>query len=120
MNRAEVLQDTWMNRKDEMFDYVKFDILCTASGYAKYSKCSKKFTGFGLKNSFTSPSLDWKHFNSSRDESDEPIYTYKDKSMRWFKGQSNKGGRCTVFIQNYESRKADKIFEAKSQDLIVK
>ena len=49
--------------------------------------------GFGIKNSLTVPALGRIDFNSLRDGNDEPIYTYKDKDMRWFVRQSIKGGR---------------------------
>ena len=71
-----------MNKKDVWLDCVKNDVLCTAYGYARYDKSMEKITGFGKKNSLTLPSLGWKYFNGLRDESDEPIYTYKYKYMR--------------------------------------
>ena len=50
--------------------------------HARYTKGMEKITGFGMKNSLTSPSLRWKYFNGLRDECDEPIYTNKEKYMR--------------------------------------
>ena len=54
----------------------------------------EELTGFGMKNSLTLPSLANKHFNSLRDENDEPIYTYIHPLKRSFVRQSIKGGRC--------------------------
>ena len=41
-------------------------------------------TGFGMKNSLTSPSLPHKCFTSLRYENYEPIYSYKDEIVRSF------------------------------------
>ena len=59
----------------------------------------EELTGFGMKNSLTLPCLANKNFNSLRDESDEPIYTYNDEYMRYFVRQSVNGGRCLALIQ---------------------
>ena len=56
--------------------------LATAFGYTRYSEGMKKITGFGMKNRLTLPSLGEKKFKSLKDESDEPIYTHKDKNLR--------------------------------------
>ena len=57
-----------------------------------------------MKDSLSAPVLGWKYFNSMRDESDEPIYTYKDKHMRHFVRQSIKEGKVCAFIQYYKSK----------------
>ena len=62
-----------------------------------------------MKNSLTFPSLGCKYFISLRDESDEPLHTYKDKNMRWFVSQKIKGGRCAIFEKKYKSIIADKV-----------
>ena len=59
----------------------------------------QKTTAFSMKNSLSAPGLGRKHFNSMRDENDEPIYTYKDKHMRHFVRQSIKGERVCIFNQ---------------------
>ena len=56
-------------------------------------------TGFSMKDSLSAPGLGWRYFNSTRDDGDEPIYTYDDKHMRYFVRQSIKGGRVCAFIQ---------------------
>ena len=66
--------------------------ISTSFCYAIYSK-AKEITGFGMKDCLSLTGLGWKNFNSLRTEEDEPIYTYKDKYMRWFVRQSIKGGR---------------------------
>ena len=48
----------------------------------------EELTGFGMKNNLTLPSLANKYFNSLRDESGEPIYTYNDEFVRRFVKQS--------------------------------
>ena len=77
-------------------------------------------SGLGMKSSLTSLSLGLKYFNSLRDESDEPIYAYEDKFMRFFVRQGIKGGRGTAFILCFESTTADKIFDSISKELNVK
>ena len=109
-----------MNRKNEWIEYVKTDVICTAFGYARYCKSMENIKGFNTKNSLTLPSLGWTYFKTSGDESDEPIYTIKDKYMRWFVRHSIKGGRCTAFNQNYKSKSAENAFGATSGQLKVK
>ena len=85
-------------KKHEGMDYVKNDVLCTASSYARYSEAIEKITGFGMKDCLNLPRLGWKYFNSLRTDEDEPIHTYDDKHMRWFVRQSKVGGRVCAFI----------------------
>ena len=59
----------------------------------------EQLTGFGMKNSLTLPSLANKHFNSLRDENDEPIFTHTDLFMRILVRKAIKGGRCNAFNQ---------------------
>ena len=73
-------------------------MLCTAFSYARYCKALEEITGFSMKDSLSAPGLGWKCFNSLRTEEDEPIYTYKDKHMRWFFRQSIKGGAFVALI----------------------
>ena len=79
----------------------------------------EEITGLGMKNSLTLPSLGWKHFNILRDDNDDSVYTYKDKYMRCFVGESIKGGRRTALKQYFESKNLDKIFETISEELNV-
>ena len=76
-------------------------------------------TGFGMKNSLTLPSLANSYFNCLRDESDEPIYTYNDEFMRYFVGQSRKGGRCSTVNQYYKSKLSDEVFNIISKELDI-
>ena len=39
--------------------------------------------------------------------------------MRWFVGQSIKGGRCIAFSQRYKSRSFEKIFGTLSEEIKV-
>ena len=78
-----------------------------------------ELTGFGLKNSLTLPSLANKHFNSLRDQNDEPIYTYTYPFMRNFVKQSVKGGRCNAFNRYYKSLFSDEVFDIISKELNV-
>ena len=72
-----------------------------------------------MKNSLTLPSLTNKYYISLRDESDEPIYTYKDEIMRHFVRQSIKGGRCSALYQYYKTTISDEVFYIISKELIV-
>ena len=75
-------------KKNEWLLYLKNDVLSTGSSYARYSKGMEELTRFGMKNCLTLPSLANKYFNSLRDESDEPIYTYNDEFMGHFVRQT--------------------------------
>ena len=68
-------------KKDEWIDKVKNNVLCSTFGYARYIKRMEKITQLGMKNFLTSLSLDWNKFQILRDESDEPIYTSRDKKI---------------------------------------
>ena len=76
-------------------------------------------TGFGMKNCLTLPSLANKYFNSLRDESDEPIYTYNDEFMRHFVRKSIKGGLCLALNQYYKSNISKEVFNIISKELNV-
>ena len=92
-------------------------MLSTAFSYARYSKGMEELTGFGMKNCLTLPSLANKYFNSLRDESDEPIYTYNDEFMRHFVRKSIKGGRCSTLNQYYKSNISQEVFNIISKEL---
>ena len=79
----------------------------------------EQLTNFGMKISLTLPSLGNIHFNSLRDENDEPIYTYFDSLMRIFIRNSIKGGRCNAFNQYYKSEIIDEVFDIISKKLNV-
>ena len=111
MDHDNVYEETWKDKKGEWTDYVNNDVLCTAFGHGRYSSGTEAFTGFGKKNILTLLSLGWKYFNSLRNGIDVPIYTYKDKYMRWFVRQSITGGRCTAFNQYHKSNIAENKLE---------
>ena len=75
-------------------------MLSTVFFYSRYAKGTDELTGFGMKNSFTLPSLANKNFNSLRDENNESFYTYTDPFMRNFVLNSIKGGRSVALNQN--------------------
>ena len=79
----------------------------------------EELTRFGMKNCLTLPSVANKYFNSLRDESDEPIYTYNDEFMRHFVRKSIKGGRCSALIQYYKSNISQEVFNIISKELNV-
>ena len=79
----------------------------------------EKLTRFGMKNSLTLPSLANKDFNSLRDESDEPVYTYNDEFLRHFVRKSIKGGRCSALNQYYKSNISQEVFNIISEELNV-
>ena len=41
-------------------------------------------TGFSMKDSLSALGLRWRCFNSMKNDSDEPKYTYNDEYMRFF------------------------------------
>ena len=69
-----------------------------------------------MKNSLTLPALANKYFNRSKDESDEPIYTYNNEFMRHFVRQSIKGGRCGSYNQYYKSNISDEVLKNVSKE----
>ena len=70
-----------------------------------------------MKYNLRSPGLGWKHFNSLRTQEDEPIYTYKDKYMRHFVGQSKKGGRVCAFNQYSRSKVCGDVLKTISEGM---
>ena len=119
LENDEIFEDNWEKKENEWLPYLKNDVLSTAFSYARYSKGMEELTQFGMKNSLTLPSLANKYFNSLRDESDEPIYTYNDEFMRHFIRQSIKGGRCSALNQYYKSNISQKVFNTISKELNV-
>ena len=119
LEHDEIYEDNWEEKENEWLPYLKNDVLSTAFSYARYSKGMEELTGFGIKNSLTLPSLANKYFNSLRDESDEPIYTYNDEFMRHFVRQSIKGGRCTALNQYYKSDISKEVFNIISKELNI-
>ena len=103
-------------KKDEWLPYVKNDVLCTAFSYARYCEAMERITRFSMKDCLSAPGLGWKYFNSTRDENDEPMYTYNDKNMRWFVRQSIKGGRVCAFNQYYRSKICDDVLKILSEE----
>ena len=75
MAQVEDDGNNYKDKKHECLDYVKQDVLCTVSSYARYSKAMEESTGFSMKGSQSAPSPGWQYFNSMRDESNDPNYT---------------------------------------------
>ena len=119
LEHDEIYEDTWEAEENEWLPYVKNDVLSTAFCYARYTMGTEELTRFGMKNSLTLPSLANKYFNSSRDENDEPIYTYTDPFMRNFVRKAFKGGRCNAFNQHCKSEISDEVFNIISKELNV-
>ena len=119
LEHDEIFEDNWEEKENEWLPYLKNDVLSTAFSYARYSKGMEELTGFGMKNCLTLPSLANKYFNSLRDESDEPIYTYNDEFMRHFVRPSIKGGRCSALNQCYKSNISKEVFNIISKELNI-
>ena len=119
LEHDEIFEDNWEEKENEWLPYLKNDVLSTAFGYARYSKGMEELTRFGMKNSLTLPSLANNYFNSLREESDEPIYTYNDEFMRHFVRQSIKGGRSSALNQYYKSNISQEVFNIFSKELNV-
>ena len=66
---------------------------------ARYSKAMEENTGFVMKDCFSLPGFARKSFKSLRTEEYESIYTYDERYIRYFVGQSFKRGRVCVFNQ---------------------
>ena len=119
LEHDEIFEDNWEEKENEWLPYLKNDVLSTAFSYAKYSKGMEELTRFGMKNSLTLPSLASKYFNSLRDESDEPIYTYTDPFMGHFVRQSIKRGRCSALNQYFKSNISKEVFNIISKELNI-
>ena len=120
MNHDEVDGDNYKDKMNEWLPYVKNDVLCTAFSYVRYIEAMEEVTGFSMKDRLSLPGLGLKYFNSLRTEEDEPIYTYKDKYMRWSVRQAAYGGRVCAFNQYYKSKSCDDILKIISKELCVK
>ena len=119
LEHDEIFEDNWEEKENEWLPHLKNDVLSTAFSYARYSKGMEELTGFGMKNCLTLPSLANKYFNSLRDESDEPIYTYNDEFMKHFVRKSIKRGRCSALNQYYKSNISKEVFNIISKELNV-
>ena len=120
MNHDDIDGDNYKDKKDIWLPYVKNDVLCTAYSYARFIKAMEEITGFSMKDCLSLAGLGWKNINSLRTEEDEPIYTYNDKTMRWFVRQSIKGGRVCAFNQYYKSKHCDDLLKIINKELTVK
>ena len=120
MNHDEIDYKNYEDKINEWLPYVKNDVLCTVFSYARYIKAKEGVTRFSMKDCLSLPGLGLKYFNSLRTEEDEPIYTYKDKYMRWFVRQTAYGGRVCSFNQFYKSKSCDDILKIISKESNVK
>ena len=120
MNHDEVVGYNYKDEKDQLLDYVKQDVLCTAFSYARYCKAMEELTVFSMKDCSSLPGLGLKCFNSLGTAEDEPIYNYNDNNLRWFLRQAAYGGRVCAFNQYYISKSCDAILKTISQELSVK
>ena len=111
MDHDDVYEDTWEDKENEYLPYLESDVLSTAFSYDRYAKGKEELRSLGLKKSTTLAKLANKYFNSSRDESDEPIYNYTDEYMTWFVRQTIKGGRCSSFKQYFKSIVSHEMFK---------
>ena len=84
-------------------------MLCTAFSYARHFKAMGEIIGFSMKDCLSLPGFGLKSFKSLGTERDEPIYTYKDKYVRWFVRQAAFGGRVGSLNQYYKSKIHDDI-----------
>ena len=115
----EIYEDTCETREHERLLYVKNDVLSIAFCYARYTMRMEELTNFGMQYRLTLPSLAKLFFSSSRDENDEPIYTYTNSFMRNFVSRSIKGGSCNAFNQHYISEISGEVFIIISKQLDV-
>ena len=120
MNHVEVDGNNYKDKINEWLPYDKNDVLCTAFSYARYIKAMAEITGFSMNDCLSLPGLGLKNFNSSQTEEKEPIYTYKDKYMRWYVRRAAYGRRVCAFNQYYKSKSCDDISKIESKELNVK
>ena len=99
MDQDKIYEDTSENKEFEWLLHIKNEALPTAFSYARFSKSIEEMTGFGKKQSLNLPSLANKCFNSLRNETDAPFYTYNDEYIHYFVRQSIKGGIYGSFNQ---------------------
>ena len=69
--------------------------------------------------SLTLPNLANKHFDSLRDENNEPIYTYDEEYMRRFVRRNIQGSRCSALDPYYKSIILDEVFNIISKELDI-
>ena len=120
MDHVNDFEDTWKTQVHEWVDNIKEDVLNTGFNYVRLSIGREKKTALAKKKCLTLPSLSWNFLNCLKDESDEPIYTCKDKDMRRFVRQSMERGRWTPFNQLFKSELSEKVFETILEELILK
>ena len=75
MNHDDIVGINYKDKTDEWLDEVKQEVFCTVFSSYRYCKAMDEITGFSIKDSLSDLGLEWNHFNSMRDENDEPIYT---------------------------------------------
>ena len=119
MEHDEILDNKWEGRENEWLPYVKNDVLSIVCCYARYTKGMEELKIFGLKNSLTSLSLASKNSNSSRNGTDDPIYTHTGPLMRKFVRIPIKGCRCNTFNQHYKSENSNQVFNFISEELDI-
>ena len=52
LERDEIFEDNWEEKKNKWLPYLKNDVLSTTFSYARYSKGMEEITGFGIKKKF--------------------------------------------------------------------
>ena len=51
MDRDEIYEDTWEDKKNEWLPFLKHNVLSTAFAYARYTKGMEEIKILGMKNS---------------------------------------------------------------------
>ena len=120
MNHDEIDGNNFKDKINECLPYIKNDVLCTPFSFARYNKAMEEVTRFSMKDCLSLPGLGLKYVISLRTEEDQPIYTYKDKYMRWFDREAAYGGRVCAFIKYYKSKSCDEILKIIPEELNVK
>ena len=57
MDHDENIESNWKEKRSKWLPYVKIDVLCTASCYARYCKAMQEITGFSMKDCLSLPGL---------------------------------------------------------------
>ena len=89
--------------------YLKLEVLCLASIYARHSMQMHNMNGFGIKGCLTEASLGWKCFGTYKKDCE--IYTFNDKYVKDFIRKSIKEGTVAALNRYVESNQCDEILD---------
>ena len=107
IEHSVINQNNFAELKHFWEPYLKLDVLCLASIYARHSIEMQKMSGFGIKDCLTETSLGWKCFGTYN--KDREFYTFNYKYVRDFIRKSIKGGTVAALNKYFESEQCEEI-----------